>query len=644
MFSKLKLLVLFSFFLACTPLAKKPADETPYSRGPSRPLGFIPPSTPSLNSDWTYGTVPPGWACTRTGGIFYTQTGPRSVVQNTAGCLIEDRGDGAGWGVWNVEAFTNEAPNPFTFTTAAGWSYVSTDAGPFLVPNDAVAPDGTSTMTRFTDPTITFCDYLRATGTAPTTTISNVGSLWYKDYAPSPPTIPGAISVTAPNASNFLSALGPSNPLRRVSHINPNSGANHSAINIYVAGLVPNGNGSTMTNAATGSGEIWGAQITQAEGDMPLLTGSPATTTATVIQPTVSLAGMLQPGANDVNISVTFVNDPAQVVFPVTDTRYAVSFTTADGASGAYFESSTTITASVNGVPAGSKSFVTFANYGAIPITVDLFSSASLNISGANMWVGGCRLAGQSSNRAGYQTIHTPTGVWLGSNQAIAGSYIPRRFLIANLASSLSPNRGEGVILSDSIIAPYLGKPSACAWIYTASEALTRPGIVSQATPGNTILQQYAFWIDPQYNQLRGAASLKWVLIQLGVNDGIANRTETQMAADMNTLIANINAANPTAKILLYPVVPGHGGSGGLTDAQWTQVSAFNADIEGVGAHAIVGSNIIIGSRWTELQEPGTNGQLAVWADSGDGIHTNYQARAWQGAKFGNDLHRAGLK
>ncbi|HEY6827723.1 MAG TPA: SGNH/GDSL hydrolase family protein [Gemmatimonadaceae bacterium] len=221
-----------------------------------------------------------------------------------------------------------------------------------------------------------------------------------------------------------------------------------------------------------------------------------------------------------------------------------------------------------------------------------------------------------------------------------------RRYTMWNLADTSDVDRAEGIMMGDSITAPYIGNlPTICAYIYTLQESRTRPGILMHAAPGYTISQQYAIWTSPTLNPYATNSMVKWASLQLGINNaGNAggSQTEAQMATDMQTFVNRINSDIPSAKVLLIPNTPCRaGGAAGLSDAQWAQLSAFNNDLLGTGAHPITGSNIVRMPLWSAMDD-GT-GTLQSWANSGDGVHITAAARQYEAAAIRLTLQQNGL-
>ncbi len=190
------------------------------------------------------------------------------------------------------------------------------------------------------------------------------------------------------------------------------------------------------------------------------------------------------------------------------------------------------------------------------------------------------------------------------------------------------------MVLGDSISANYTGLyvlPSSA--IYAVSEARTRAGILSLAVPGYTIDNEQSVW-DSSF--IKGRSSVKCVIMQVGANNIlINNESSSTIITKYNALIADVNAANPTAKIILGQLTPFRAA---MTGAQYTVWQAVNAAISG---GTITGSNIIARPVWTVLNDGSDN--LVSTYNSGDNVHPISTGRQQMGALWRTELQSAGL-
>jgi hypothetical protein len=202
-----------------------------------------------------------------------------------------------------------------------------------------------------------------------------------------------------------------------------------------------------------------------------------------------------------------------------------------------------------------------------------------------------------------------------------------RRILVHHAAAlaaaggAMSFKDVEGLILGDSIAANYNGlylMLGSC--IYTAAEARTRPGILSLAQPFRTIDDNIGFY---NASVVKGNPNLKWVICEPGFNNIIiAMEDAATIIGKYNTLIADINSNNPTAKIILSVITPARRAFDGVGPGLYATWLTVNAAIRGTG---VTGSNIVARVEHTQLNDGTDN--LKPEYDSGDDTHPNNAGR-----------------
>jgi lysophospholipase L1-like esterase len=139
------------------------------------------------------------------------------------------------------------------------------------------------------------------------------------------------------------------------------------------------------------------------------------------------------------------------------------------------------------------------------------------------------------------------------------------------------------------------------------------------AVSGHYISQQLAAW-----NALTTAQkqSYDYVLLQIGLNDCVANDSTTTATAYQN-LVNQINTdKKATCKIIAATLTPAKGSS--VDDDKWL---AINRAIRGQGANAVEGIDIVMETNTTGLDG---NSDMVMDAqyDSGDHIHPNATGQA----------------
>jgi hypothetical protein len=217
--------------------------------------------------------------------------------------------------------------------------------------------------------------------------------------------------------------------------------------------------------------------------------------------------------------------------------------------------------------------------------------------------------------------------------------------------STADPSRpGMVVVLGDSLIRSNPRYVATTSYIWSPLEAMAgAPLLATLALGGNTIADQKTVWDASPY---KGDPNVAAVIISAGVNDINQNHTLAQMVIDANALIADIAAANPTAKIIICPIAPeftymtAHPVGGGAAAMETIRIG-YNSDLYN---GTIVGMNDVAEDHITPLTaadgmtleasvDVGTNLAAA------DGLHYTTDGRRYQhGPSLRRALARQGVK
>lgn len=148
--------------------------------------------------------------------------------------------------------------------------------------------------------------------------------------------------------------------------------------------------------------------------------------------------------------------------------------------------------------------------------------------------------------------------------------------------------------------------------------------LTNQAVNGDIIQGQTTLW---QANALRGDSSLSAVFVQCGVNNAKGGDQAHLVMGFMETLIEDIRANNPGAKILMSQMLP----CGIYLDNLGTNPN-HRGNVEVI--NALFKARYGADSRLHDMfNNPRSTGDLLTEFDSGDGIHPaaiGYQAQAKQ--------------
>jgi hypothetical protein len=175
---------------------------------------------------------------------------------------------------------------------------------------------------------------------------------------------------------------------------------------------------------------------------------------------------------------------------------------------------------------------------------------------------------------------------------------------------------GEIFNIGDSTTGAYTGFTHSCEWIYTLAESRTRPGIYSNAVPGDSIEGQMSKF-DAAYT---GGARPKAVWVgPIGVNNLNGGDSVATTTTKYQALVDDVRTKLPSARLYLVPVLPCKNAGCNVANVQ-----AYNANIAGTGGTPITCSGSCVrvdyASTWGTTLDDGTFALTAA-CDSGDGIH-----------------------
>lgn len=589
-----------------------------------------------FNFDFTSGVLPGGLTVTRTGGTVYPQRGTGSLVAVTTPAIFEDVGGGWGYGMWLLPAKANRLSSAASrdFSAAAGW----TVANAVVTPNAATGPDGATLASKLqVNAGATGVVHQDALGTA---TLIGMVSVWVTDVPADPPTQGGAISGrndTGGPPMLFGTGLTWRRAWSRFA-IGVNVGG---YIYIYPVGAALNAGGDALVFDTSKHGSIyaWGAEsyIGDSISSMmtPFVDGSSSAALCTV---NTDHLNKLIDSNGDIHMEGAFLMDPTNTSAPATSyddpsNYWLWQMQTPNGVWEMQWYGQTIINARVNGLDiiggttlTANIGFQTYGQVGPAEFKWEIWNKPTLPQVGMQFWYNGFRDSSTVVRTAiGVTANAQPTSFNLSSKTDGTGILARRHTLLRAVTDDL--NRGEAVMLGDSLTSAYSPYTAAGAWIYTLAESRARSGIISYSFPGNKVEDQQAKW---DAGTQKGRAAIKWVFILCGINNlaGAAEPAAT-VAGRLNTLIADINAANPTAKVIVCPMLPALNGVGATV---WAQALELNNDIAGTGPNPIVGSNLLIMPYVKELDAGWiasgvVNGILDLSFDSGDGLHGNDAAR-----------------
>jgi hypothetical protein len=586
-------------------------------------IGTGPSFTVNANNfafDLTTTTFPAGLDATRTGDTLYPDRSATTAAAQATAEVFENHGDTQGGGHWTFPSFRNGMGAQLnSFSALVGWVYTG---APTYTANDAVAPDGSATADRITDPGAGASADISFDDSSETSAEPLIATVWVKDVVGSEPSATGALSCIGKLFSESL-ATGAS--WRRVaSKWIQFSVPQGRKMVIMPAGAAVQADLTVVEDAAaTGAIHLWGAQATKGLALLPTVAGESGDLTISATTPSNALAVNGDFHVEGAFLMDTLFNNGA----PPGSADPFILFSMATPSGEFRLEYSDQV---INGYLNGANIIggVTFTkNIGYLAqggeLRWEIWNRPTSGAdSGMQFWLSGERA---DTVRATSVTQATPTTFNLG-HQAGA-KILPRRHtLLRKTARDI--DAANGVILGDSIVAAYSSYSSVGSRILTATESRSL-GIVSYAYPGQTVTQQTTAWTNAAQ---RGDSAVEWIIVHVGVNDFIAGDSAATVTTRLQTLITDINTQNPTAKILLSPILPCKANAS-IGATIWARIETYNDNIAGTGGTPITGSNITVIAYWTAMDD-GAGNMIAAYeltdtGAAGDGLHENTAGRIY---------------
>lgn len=560
----------------------------------------------------------------RTGSPIIAQTGLSSVQSwsSATGYIVENIGDGGGWGTVTMDARTNQVASSASITdfTNAGWA---SNGVTVTTPLSSAGPVGSGlTQTQLLRGATGSCSSLSiATGGTANNCIG-ITSVWTAD-SPLPPSplhgaIFGQLGVTGafsfPAGGAWRRTFGTLDKAH-------NGGPLGDTIGIVISGESSVSNGSpTCDNTSGGSIYATYAQSVAAcdNGKVPVING--ASTGAAVLQvATGQLANLIN--GNDMrfkacylvdNFFATSTNDTTETTIP-----HLLSFQTADGVSMWEWNQSIFgwfLNGSVSSTTNGDQGYLSQALYAPTEECIEFSSSPTAGYGYAEETTNGAVQMTVAYGTFAAQTMHVPTSFYLGSylNAGTRAGFATHWTRVQRLPTNVAPNQCETVILGDSHTSRYLQNAETSGAIYNIDQARSRAGICDFSFPGKKWSDQKASfdtWVASGKNSTNVTAV---IFAGLGTNDvdpGNGNLTDSQIATNANSTIADVHGVYPSAKLLLYPHPPVNCVFPAL---QQKYLNNYYNDTQGTGPNNITdpGGGVLIRETWPAQIAQG--GQVAT--------------------------------
>jgi lysophospholipase L1-like esterase len=235
----------------------------------------------------------------------------------------------------------------------------------------------------------------------------------------------------------------------------------------------------------------------------------------------------------------------------------------------------------------------------------------------------------QASGTASGTPITTPTTGWL--NSLSGGSPNPDIKQVSLVVYGASASRElsfNGAAIGDSTVASYIGDSGVPVASLLRSAAGSRNSAISSlAIGGATTANQETNW-----TAFSGKSDLRWVVIQVGLNDIDPAEAAAPAIARIQSLVNAVNAQKPSGcRVYIATMIPAYArmvtryGAGTPANTAYAKWQAMNTAISGGGGTPITGVDGRITSH-TATMDDGV-GNLAAAYDSGDGIHPNNAGR-----------------
>ncbi len=577
---------------------------------------------------YTYAILP-GVTGTRTGGNAYVARSASTAAVVASGTTVyEDRGDGIREGVWTFPAITNDVD-----VDLSTWSLTGTMTETASV---AGAPDGTATSYKLEDTDGAVGSKLTDSAAAGQRALS----CWVRDASPTPSAAGAMIGI---NSNYDGASFGTGGTWRRVSSV---AGQDSEGMALHPAGCTappfP-----IVSGAQTGAVEIWApcsiAHPTNIFGypstcDVPAVEGASGAAVLAITD-----VDLTDSGALDYTVGGVSMAGSSELLATPRGDVYLFSGTSAEGVISLRHEQSgifPSLILRVRGADVLSHGFLGYANGG--EIIVRAWYRPASGTSGISVTQNGHTHVVTGTTTGG--SLVATTVAHLGSLSGSSGHMnmmwrVLKKHTLADVpvfgtsggvCAGIDGTTPEFIILGDSLTLSFPDESSG-SYIYSAAQRRTRAGSEALSAGGIPLPTIEGIWDESPH---KGASYVTAVLIEGGVNDIIVDEVSGAVALTRaQSLIDNIKAANPSAKIIVQKLSPCRGYLGETKYPHWV---TYND-----GVDSLTDVDEVIDSHVAALGAEGVEGPnyLAGAYDGGsDGLHFNSAGHAIHGL-----AQRAGL-
>lgn len=560
-------------------------------------------------------------ATARTGDPIWAATSATSIAQVSGAGVYENRGGLGGW--WSFPAYSNLISAPFAHGSspwATSGTVTVTAEGTTGAPT---GPDGVSESGATIADADTSTWVLNGVSASPSTAASHSG--WARVNAVNPPTSPGGMYLGGGGVYGYVTPSGPAWQ-RWYSYA-----AGQQYHGYSPAGMVPSPDPYTspaFVNSATGAMDVWGSQMLDSVVDLPLAN------TSVGAQDYTFASSVLPRFAGDLDVQGRFTTSLVQNGQQQQPDGYLWSESSTDGLAAVRIAAGSFVATA-----RGSDVFTGFnANFGYGQEVTWRFvyapssGTALLRITYNGVYQDQTEVRATATGSA----LAQPSAAYLGSN--VGSDYAAvqhRQFSFPRGGTgALIP---EFVVLGDSIVGALSNYALTPSYIYTASEARTRAGIVDIAVPGNKVNDQIANWNASSYSGSNGDG-LKVAIVMVGINDIAAGTSAATIEGYLQTLVNTLKADHPSMKVILCTLTPAKRQLDTINVGYYSVWQTLNTDIR---AGVVTGTDLLSDSA-RAATEDGTTGNLYGPYDKGDGIHPDNPGRQAIGEAWRGDLQSLG--
>lgn len=611
-------------------------DVLPHIAGSGAAVVVTGPDVPVINYDLTTmaGVTASGIVTTRTGTTLYPQqSASTAVAVGNNAAIWEDYGTddsrdpAAGGGLWSFDTYLNSFASPFDFS--AGWTM---DAGVAYTANVGNGPDGTANADRILDTSAVARQAVYRTGA----TNPSHFDLWYQNDPGTPPTAPGVLGQD--NTPTTFVALTSTANWRRA-HLEAVSPSNFT---IIAAG------GTVL--GETGGIRVWGAQITTgtnaARFALPQTADGAAAGICTNALKAGDLASIVSNGAINITLRYRPTEDELNY-FQTGSAPYCLASATIGGkeysiwwgrnaastdrcfnvkANGIEVFSVTSASTSTNTIASSSwmqgDEIVLhwYMDAGAVRIRQEVNGAVFAELSGAYNGV----------------PLTTCTAFSLGSNGTVANTCARVRFTGFKVFNSYRDWTAmptvQVVVIGDSTMgANGTDFIPISTQLITVTEARAGYRIGNITKQSETMVLQLAKW---QACPWRGDTNVRAVVIGHTVNDSNNGTTAAAQSATAQSLINDIAAQNPTAKIIMLAPEPCDTWAGMTAGDQAIWIDVYK-NVRGDGPNPLTGLTVAN----TAISDSENTGGVLGAAGANTLLAANDRSAAYGGSAAGTGDH-----